>query len=98
MKNLIYALLIALIASSCNAPSGQGNNNRTEANREKTKQFYAQVINAHNPAAIDSFCTADFVDHNPDPGHSGKGIDDLKKSFSDFISAFPDIKADVKFS
>jgi steroid delta-isomerase-like uncharacterized protein len=98
MKNLIYVLFIAAIASSCNAPSGQGNNNKTEANREKTKQFYEQVMNAHNTAAIDSFCTTDFVDHNPDPGHSGKGIEDLKKSLADMMAAFPDFKADVKFT
>jgi hypothetical protein len=33
--------------------------------------------------------TADFIDHNPDQGHSGKGIEDLKAGLKEFFTAFP---------
>src|SRR5258706_2351422 len=46
---------------------------------------------------IDSFCSADFVDHNPDPGRSGKGSDDWKASSKDFFTAYPDIHVTTNF-
>jgi steroid delta-isomerase-like uncharacterized protein len=96
MKNLIYVFVIAAIITSCKMPDKDAGK-QTTAMKERVQQFYDQVINAHNPGAIDSFVTADFVDHNPDPGHSGKGIDDLKASFSDFFKGFPDIHATTNF-
>jgi steroid delta-isomerase-like uncharacterized protein len=91
MKNLIYILIVALGFASCNNMSDMGANSKETATKERMKQFYEQVINAHNPDMVDSFCTADFVDHNPDMGHSGKGLDDLKASFKEFFAAFPDV-------
>ena len=96
MKNLVYVFIIAVIALSCNTMSSSSSAN-TEANKAKTQAFYDQVINAHNTAAIDSFCAADFVDHNPDEGHSGKGLDDLKASFKDFFTGFPDVHVTTNF-
>jgi len=96
MKNFACLLFIAAIIYSCNtAPTMAGMN--TDANKARVQNFYDQVINAHSTAAIDSFCTTDFVDHNPDPGRSGKGSDDLKASFKDFFTGYPDIHIQPNF-
>ncbi|HYK47544.1 MAG TPA: ester cyclase [Parafilimonas sp.] len=97
MKNLFYIFAIAVTAVCCNTATNSGGGTNTEANKARVQAFYDQVINAHNVDAIDSFCNADFVDHNPDPGHSGKGIDDLKASFKEFFAGFPDIHAGTDF-
>jgi len=89
MKNLIYVSLIVGLFAACGPM--QSTDKKAEANKQGVQRFYDQVINAHNPAAIDSFCTADFVDHNPDPGHSGKGIEDIRADFKEFFAAYPDI-------
>ncbi len=89
MKNLIYLLALAGIIVSCNAPTKT--DNKAAANEQKLQRFYDEVINAHNPNAVDSFCTPEFVDHQPSPNHSGKGLDDLKAQFKEFFAEFPDV-------
>src|SRR5436190_241938 len=84
MKKLFYLAFISCLFTACMNDMSM---DHTAAIKEKTQRFYDEVINAHNVAAIDSFCTSDFVDHNPEHGHSGKGIDDLKTSFKDFFAA-----------
>ena len=96
MKSIIYISAIALIAASCSSSNNSGGMKASE-NKAKVQRFYDEVINAHNTAMVDSFCTSDFVDHNPDEGHSGKGTDDLKAGFNDFFTAFPDIKISPNF-
>jgi steroid delta-isomerase-like uncharacterized protein len=96
MKKVTCLLvIIAAIIYSCNTGSMAGMD--TDANKARVQSFYDQVINAHNTAIIDSFCTADFTDHNPDPGRTGKGSDDLKASFKDFFTAYPDIHIKTNF-
>ena len=97
MKNLIYVFAIAVIAASCNMPNPNMGNAKGEVNKERMQQFYDQVINGHNVAMLDSFCMPDFVDHNPDPPHTGKGIDDIKANFTEFMTAYPDIHVTTKF-
>src|SRR5258705_354922 len=89
MKNLIYILALSGIIASCTNPNKMYN--RSAANEQKLQRFYDEVVNAHNPAMVDSFCTAEFTDHNPSPNHSGKGLDDLKAQFKEFFAEFPDI-------
>jgi steroid delta-isomerase-like uncharacterized protein len=96
MKNFIYLFVIAVISVSCNSATNQGNM-KAEANKARMQQFYDQVMNAHNPAMADSFCTADFLDHNPDPGRTGKGLADTKEGFAAFMAAYPDIKETTNF-
>jgi len=96
MKILACVLFIAAMFFSCNNTATMGAMN-TDANKTRVQSFYDHVINAHNLAAIDSFCSADFVDHNPDPGRTGKGMDDLKASFKDFFTAYPDIHETTNF-
>src|SRR5436309_3209860 len=89
MKNLLYLLLITLLFNACTQPYAD---KKTEANKQGVQRFYDQVVNAHNPAMIDSFCTTDFTDHNPSPGHTGKGSDDLKAEFKEFFASVPDLR------
>ncbi len=96
MKNLLSIPVIAIIAFSCNTMNNSAGMN-AEASKAKVQSFYDAVINGHNTAMIDSFCAADFIDHNPDQGHSGKGIDDLKAGFKDFFAGFPDIHVKTNF-
>ncbi|MBK5284103.1 MAG: ester cyclase [Bacteroidia bacterium] len=96
MKNLIYLFAVVVLASSCNMADNTADMKATAA-KERVQQFYDQVINAHNVAMIDSFCSPDFLDHNPDPGHSGKGIEDMKAGFSEFFAEFPDVNFKTNF-
>ena len=88
MKKVFLLLAVAGMFAACNMPM---KNDNSAANKAKVMRFYDEVFNAHNTALLDSFVTADFVDHTPDPGHTGKGMDDLKSGFHDFFTAFPDI-------
>ncbi len=65
--------------------------NMMDSNKAATKAFYDNVMNAHDTAACDKYCSADFVDHNPAPGHSGKGMADLKAQLGNLFAAFPDV-------
>jgi steroid delta-isomerase-like uncharacterized protein len=96
MKKLLTLMCIAGIVASCNMPNNMANDKGAK-NEARFQQFYDQVFNAHNPALVDSFCTADFVDHSPSPGHSGKGLDDLKAEFKDYTTAFPDVKIQTQY-
>ena len=96
MKNIIFFLIITMIATSCNKANNSANM-KEEANKAKLQRFYDEVINVQSTAMIDSFCIAEFVDHNPDPGYTGNGIDDLKSSMKDFFTAFPDIRITPNF-
>ena len=97
MKKVLFLMMLAFIIASCNNSADQPTSDQTAANKEKTKQFYTEVVNAHNTAVIDSFCTKDFTDHNPSMGHSGKGSDDLKAAFAEMFAAFPDVKISPDF-
>jgi steroid delta-isomerase-like uncharacterized protein len=96
MKNLIYILVLAVGFASCNMADKTADM-KTASMKEHVQKFYDQVFNAHNVDMVDSFVTADFTDHNPDQGHSGKGIDDLKTSLKEFFAAFPDIHITPNF-
>ena len=97
MKNLIYILIIAVSIASCNNMADQSAKKSETANKDRVAQFYEKVVNAHNVDMIDSFCTADFVNHNPSMNHAGKGSDDLKAEFKEFFAGFPDIKMTPDF-
>jgi len=94
MKKLFYLVVLAGMITSCGNP---GMNDHSSANKEKVQQFYNDVINAHNPDALANYCSADFLDHNPDPGHSGQGVEDLKSQFKDWFAGMPDVHVTPKF-
>lgn len=91
MKNLIYILVIAVCFSSCSNMADKAAETKESKAKERVAQFYELVINAHNPDMVDSFCTADFIDHNPEMNHTGKGADELKMVFREFFTAYPDV-------
>jgi steroid delta-isomerase-like uncharacterized protein len=94
MKKFLFVILSTF---SCNSSEDHTMTDQSAANKARTQQFYNEVINAHNIAAIDSFCTSDFLDHNPDEGHSGKGIEDLKAQFTAMFASIPDVKVNTDF-
>jgi steroid delta-isomerase-like uncharacterized protein len=59
-------------------------------NKTLTRRFYEDVMNAQNLDQIHSFCAFDFLDHNPSPGHTGKGLDDLATQLKELFIAMPD--------
>jgi steroid delta-isomerase-like uncharacterized protein len=63
---------------------------KMDENKALAQRFYNEVINSHNVASIKSFVTTDFIDHNPSPGHTGKGLDDLVAQFNELFTALPD--------
>jgi len=68
---------------------------KTDENKALTRRFYNEVMNSHNVAGAKSFVTTDFIDHNPSPGHTGKGLDDLTASLKEMITAMPDFRVTV---
>ena len=70
---------------------------KSDENKMLTQRFYNEVMNAHNLAKIKSFCTTDFTDHNPNPGYSGNGLDDLTANLNEFLIAFPDLHVNADF-
>src|SRR5437879_518441 len=97
---LLAAIFAAALFSSCAKKTDQAGamadsssmtaGNNGEANKAAVKGFYEDVINAHNVNAMDKYTAANFVDHNPEMGHSGQGIDDAKKSFTEWFASMPD--------
>src|SRR5579871_6844298 len=91
------AALSALMFSACMKNGNQAANGAADsakmtadANKEKTKQFYENVINAHKPDAMTQYCAETFEDHNPDPGMDGKGIANNVKNFQVWFAMMPD--------
>jgi predicted ester cyclase len=98
MKNFFFLLiLLGLFAACSNMGNSNAGGDKEAANKARVQEFYDQVFNAHNINMIDSFCTANFVDHNPDEGHNGQGLADLKSQFTSFFGAYPDIHATTHF-
>src|SRR5947209_3115027 len=95
------AALATVMLSACAKSGEQANNsadsskmmatNNAEANKAKTRQFYEEVMNGKKLETIDALCAADFTDHNPDPGSSGKGTGELKKEFTEWFKSMPDM-------
>ena len=64
----------------------------TDENKALAGRFYNEVLNSHNRSEIKSFVTTDFIDHNPSPGHTGKGLDDLTAQLNELLTALPDLR------
>jgi predicted ester cyclase len=96
MKQIFLLIAVAAFAVSCGNMNA-GNSKKEADNMAKLQRFYDEVINTHNPAAADSFCTAGFVDHDPGPGASGKGIEELKNEFKNWFGMMPDIHIKPNF-
>jgi predicted ester cyclase len=97
MKNVFILLLLAAGFASCNNADNGSSNDKEATNKALVQRFYDEVVNAHNPNLIDSFCHAEFTDHDPSPGHSGKGSADLKANFTELFASFPDVRMTTDF-
>jgi steroid delta-isomerase-like uncharacterized protein len=99
------AAMATLMLSACAKNGNQAANgadstkmmaaNNAEANKAKTRQFYEEVMNGHKLETVDALCAADFTDHNPEQGHSGKGLADMKQAFSGWFTAYPDMHVTI---
>jgi steroid delta-isomerase-like uncharacterized protein len=98
MKHFILLSAFAIFFASCmnNKNMSLGGSDVITKNKAGMQAFFDKVFNAHNPAMVDSFCAASFVEHTPAPGQ-GTSRDDLKKFFAVYFAAFPDIHATVNF-
>ena len=61
-----------------------------EGNKTRVRQIY-EAISKGDLMALDHLLTADFVDHNPDPGQA-PGLEGVKQGFTMFRTAFPDFQ------
>jgi predicted ester cyclase len=96
MKKIFLLCVAAAFLASC-GDMGNMSSKKEADNKANVQRFYDEVINAHNPAMVDSFCAADFTDHDPGPGSSGKGLDELKKEMGMWFSMMPDVKITTDF-
>ena len=96
MKTILGVFALAAMIASCNMPDKSADM-KADAGKAKMQRFYDEVFNAHNAAAMDSFCTADFIDHNPGPGHDGKGLESVKADVKEFMAEYPDLHIKSNF-
>ncbi len=68
---------------------------KSDENKTLAQRFYNEIMNSHNLADVKSFVTNDFIDHNPSPGHTGKGLDDLTAQLNEMLTAMPDFRMTV---
>ena len=85
MKTILF-LLVACLVMACSQPPMHDNG--TQRNKERMKQFYEQLVNAHNAVMVDSFFDANVIDHSG--ADTTMGSSTVKKGFELFFAAFPD--------
>ena len=68
---------------------------KTDENKALAQRFYNEVMNTHKLADVKSLVATDFIDHNPSPGHTGKGLDDLVAQLNEMLIALPDFHMTV---
>jgi steroid delta-isomerase-like uncharacterized protein len=66
----------------------------TQQNKLIAARFYEEVFNAKKLYLLEQLVSPDFVDHNPEPGQE-KGIAGIRKSFAQFLEAFPDMRVEI---
>ena len=65
-----------------------------EDNKAIVRSFVDEVLNKRDSSAIDRLFATDFVNHTPQPGVPPTR-DGIKRFFSMFLSAFPDLRASI---
>ena len=84
------ALLVLVIGLSVS----WAHDDKLAENKAMVSRFYEEVLNKHNPDAMEEFFAADFVDHNPSPGQA-PGLEGVKQEFVMMFTAFPDMHLTV---
>src|SRR5438067_1187697 len=67
----------------------------TEANKTLVRQAIDEMFNQGNPAAVDKYVAADFVEHQTMPGLP-PGREGLKQMITMMRRAFPDLKFTIE--
>ena len=67
--------------------------NPLEENKLLITSFIQEVFNNHNMTAVDKYYAPNLIHHNP---VVGKGRQEFKEFFIQFLSAFPDIHASIE--
>jgi steroid delta-isomerase-like uncharacterized protein len=65
-----------------------------ENNKTLARSSWEEIVNKHNPEAIDEFYAPDFVWHEPD--QDIQGYEQAKQFVSMYFGAFPDINVTVE--
>ena len=95
MKKIMIPMIVSLALASCNM-GGSKVDSLAAKNMAAQQKFNEEVMNKHNLAMIDSLVAPDYVEHNSEPGYTADRAG-LKKSFEDFVKAFPDMHEKVNF-
>jgi steroid delta-isomerase-like uncharacterized protein len=66
----------------------------SEENTALARSSWEEIVNKHNPEAIDEFYAADLVWHEPD--EDIQGSEQAKQFVSMYFAAFPDINVTVE--
>jgi len=97
MQKILGIIVVASLFMACNCGGNKNMaDNRAAKNMQMQKLFYEEVYNKHNTAMIDSIVAPDYAEHCIEPGYTPDRAG-LKKSFDDFIKAFPDMHTQVNF-
>src|SRR5436190_3102780 len=94
MKTTLTLLACAFLFA-CSKP--QPVDERAARNKETITQFYEKLVNAHNADMVESYFTADVIDHHDAAAEPIVGIDNLKTGFKEFFSTFPDAHLQMQF-
>jgi predicted ester cyclase len=62
--------------------------------RELVRRLHAELLDARDPAVVDTFFAAGFVSHNNPPGFP-PGAEGVKRFFTMFHDAFPDVSVEI---
>jgi ketosteroid isomerase-like protein len=66
----------------------------SEENKALARSSWEEIVNKHNPEAIDEFYVPDFVWHEPE--QDIQGPEQAKQFVSVYFAAFPDINVTVE--
>lgn len=61
---------------------------------ELVRRFHTELLSARDPAVVDAFFGEGFVSHNMPPGFP-EGREGVKRFFSMFRDAFPDVTVEI---
>lgn len=67
----------------------------TNENKTAYRRFYDELFNKGNLEIIDKLVAPNVISHSPFPGQK-PGAEGFKKAIADFLSAFPDLKAQAE--
>jgi steroid delta-isomerase-like uncharacterized protein len=85
-------MLVALCAVAVLATNPAARAADLEANKTLVRSFIEEVVNKRQPAAVDRFLAADFIEHNP---NLPKGRDGRKEFAAALQAGFSDYRGEI---